>query len=112
MKRSKCEECGGKIARKKISYDYLGQHIGKFPAEVCTSCGEVVFDEAASDKIEIVIKQRSLYGLASTTKVAVAGSSLVIRISKKLARFLDIEKGDEVEIYPDGKRRAVIEMTR
>ena len=67
MKRSKCEKCGGKIVRKIVSYDCFGEHIGKYPAEVCTKCGETVFDEHVSDQIEIVIKQKGLYGLASSS---------------------------------------------
>ena len=73
MTRTKCEECGGRIVRKTVSYDYLGEHIGKFPAEVCGKCGEVVFDEGASENIETKVKEKGLYGLGATTKVGVAG---------------------------------------
>ena len=35
MERTKCEECGGKLEKKKIDYLYLGENLGKFDAEVC-----------------------------------------------------------------------------
>lgn len=112
MMRAKCEECGGRIQRKAVDYSYVGEHIGKFEAEVCTKCHEVVFDERASAAIERKVKEKHLYGLGSTTKVGVAGSSVVIRITKRLAEFLQIHKGNEVHVYPESKNRIVIETSR
>ncbi len=51
MKRMNCEECGGKIIKKKVSFNMYGFSLGKFPAEVCTKCGEEVFGEDMSDHI-------------------------------------------------------------
>ena len=114
MKRTKCEECGGRIIREKVNYDYLGEHIGRFEAEICSKYGEIVFDEEVSDEIEKRVKDRELYGLAVNTKVGIAGSSYVIRINKKLAEFLKLEKGEEVHIHPEGRKKNSnpnIEMT-
>jgi len=58
MERITCEECGGKIAHKKIDYIFLGENLGKFPAEVCTKCGEEVFDECSTNKISKIAKKR------------------------------------------------------
>ncbi|MDP3765675.1 MAG: hypothetical protein Q8R04_04115 [Nanoarchaeota archaeon] len=112
MKRTKCEECGGKITRKTVSYDYLGEHIGKYEAEVCEKCGEIVFDEGVSEKIEKRVKEMGLYGLGASTKVGVAGSSFVIRITKKLAKFLKLEKGEDVHVYPENKKRLIVEISK
>lgn len=112
MKRTKCEECGGTIVKKIVGYDYLGEHIGKFPAEVCSECGEIVFDEGVSDNIERKVKEKGLYGLGATTKVGVAGSSFVIRITKKLADFLKLEKGERVHIHPESRDRVIIETSK
>ena len=112
MKRTKCEECGGKIVARIVDYDYLGEHIGRFPAEVCTKCGEEVFDESVSRKIEAYVKAKGLYGLGAASRVGVAGSSLVIRVTKKLADFLGLRKGSEVHVYPESKQRVVIEISK
>ena len=112
MNRQKCEECGGRIQRKTVDYDYLGEHIGRFPAEVCVKCGEVVFDEDASDAIERRVKMKGLYGLGATTTVGVAGSSLVIRVTKQLAEFLKLRKGERVHIQPESRERIVVELTK
>lgn len=109
MRRIKCEECGGRIIKKNINYNYLGEYVGKFPAEVCTKCGEIVFDEDISDKIETIVKEKGLYGLGATTKVGIAGSSFVIRITKKLADFLGLKKGEEVHIHPESRGRVIVE---
>ena len=50
MKRNVCEECGGKVIHKQVDYILLGEKLGKFPAEICTKCGEQVFDEKVSEK--------------------------------------------------------------
>lgn len=112
MKRTRCEECGGNIAVRSVDYEYLGEHIGKFPAEVCRKCGEVAFDEKASGEIENKVKQKGLYGLGAVTKVGVAGSSPVIRMTKKLANFLKLQKGQEVHIHPETRDRIIIETSR
>ena len=76
MKRIKCEECGGKIVKRIVNYDYLGEYIGKFEAEVCSRCGETVFDEGVSKKIENKVKELGLYGLGTTTRVGIASIRL------------------------------------
>lgn len=111
MKRTKCEECGGGIIKKEIDYSYLGEPIGRFEAEVCSKCGEIVFDEAVSDKIERIVKEKELYGLGSKTKIGIAGSSFIIRINKKLAGFMKFRKGEEIHIHPESKKKIVIETS-
>lgn len=112
MKRIKCEECGGKIVKKTVNYDYLGEHIGKYEAEVCGSCGEIVFDENVSNKIGKKVKDMGIYGLGASTKVGIAGSSLIIRVTKKLADFLKLKKGEEVHVYPENKKRLIIDISK
>lgn len=112
MKRQRCEECGGRIEKKLVDYDYLGEHIGKFQAEVCCKCGEVVLEEDVSDEIEKRVKEKGLFGLGATTTVGVAGSSVVIRITKKLAEFLKLRRGERVHIHPESRQRIVVEVSK
>ena len=110
LERIKCEECGGKVEKKKVDYLYLGENLGKFGAEVCEECGEVVFDEDITKKISEIAKKKGLYGLASKAKISQVGNSIVITINKKLAKFANLKKGEEVTLYPESKDRIIIEI--
>ncbi|MBI2110195.1 YgiT-type zinc finger protein, partial [Candidatus Woesearchaeota archaeon] len=67
--RKICEECGGKIVKKQIEFSMYGVKLGSFPAEVCTKCGEEVFDEKTSLEIESIAKKKGLFGLARKVKI-------------------------------------------
>ena len=49
MIRNKCDECGGKLVEKSVDFSMFGVSMGKFPAEVCTKCGDEVFTEEVSE---------------------------------------------------------------
>ena len=108
MKRKICEECGGKIIHKLVDYVLLGENLGKFPADVCTKCGEQVFDEEVSGKIDIIAKQKGLWGLQAKTRIGKIGNSFNVLINSKIAKFLDLKKGEEVVVYPESKNKLVI----
>ncbi len=108
MKRKICEECGGKIIHKMVDYILLGENLGKFPAEVCTKCGEQVFDEEVSEKIDVIAKQKGLWGLQAKTRVGKIGNSFNVLINSKIAKFLELKKGEEVVVYPESKNKLVI----
>ena len=108
MKRKICEECRGKIIHKIVDYILLGENLGKFPAEVCTKCGEQVFDEEVSEKIDIIAKQKGLWGLQAKTRVGKIGNSFNVLINSKIAKFLELKKGEEVVVYPESKNKLVI----
>lgn len=110
MKRTKCEECGGKIIRKLIPFNMYEIKLGDFPADVCTACNEEVYDEETVEKINEIAKQKGLWGLESRTKVGEVGNSLDIRISKKIAGFIGLEKGRDILIRPENKRRIIIDL--
>jgi len=108
MIRKKCEECGGKIVHKKVDYILLGQNLGKFSAEVCTKCDEQVFDEEVSKKIDVIAKRKGLWGLQAKTRVGKIGNSFNILINSKIAKFLELKKGEEIRVYPESKNKLVI----
>lgn len=110
MARNKCEECGRKLAKKEVEFKLYGESLGKFPAEVCLSCGEELFNEETSDKIDALAKERGLWGLGAQTKLAQVGSSIAVTINKKIADFMQLEKGEEVNIYPENKKRLIIDV--
>ncbi len=110
MIRKKCDECGGKIVNKKAEFSLYGISLGKFPAEVCSKCGEKIFTEETSDKIDKAAKEKGLWGLGAKTTVGKVGSSLDVRINKKIADFVGLQKGQTVLIHPEGKNRIIITM--
>ena len=110
MERKICEECKGKIIKKKVEFKLYGETLGKFPAEVCLKCGEKVFDEETSDKIDEIAKKKGLWGLDAQTKINKVGTSIAITINKKIASFTNLKKGEEILIHPENKRRIIIEL--
>lgn len=110
MKRTKCEECSGRIVRKNIDYEFYGIKIGKFPAEVCSKCGEITFEEDVSRQITNKTKEMGLWGLETRTKIGVVGSTLDIRLTRKIINFMKLKKGEEVVIYPEDKHKLIVEV--
>jgi len=104
----KCDECGGKIANKKVDFFLFGENLGKFEAEVCTKCGEELFTEKVSDQIDEVAKKKGLWGLESKTTVGRVGNSFDIRISSKIAKHLNLKKGEIVTVHPEGRNKLVV----
>lgn len=68
------------------------------------------FSEDASKRITQKAKQLGLWGLETKSKIGKAGSALDIRLSKKLAEFLKVEKGKQVRIYPENRHKLVVEI--
>ena len=108
MERQKCEECGGKLVKKQVDFSMYGISLGKFPAEVCSKCGEEVFDEKTSEGIDRIAKQKGLWGLAKKVKIVKIGNSLAVRIPKPISDFLKLKEGKDALIRPD-KDKIVIE---
>ena len=108
--KDKCWECDAAMVHKKVDYSLHGVKIGKFPALVCATCGESYFSEETSKKITEITKERGLWGLAAKTKIGQAGSTLDIRLNKKIIDFMKLKKGKEVNIYPESNNRLIIEV--
>ena len=106
----KCYICGkGDLVSKKAEVKPYGISIGKFDAEVCDKCGETFFSEKTSDGIDLISKKKGLWGLESKTKIGQVGNSIDVKISKKIAEFTGLKKGEEVRVYPEGKNKIIIE---
>lgn len=108
MKRQKCEECKGKLIKKQVEFAMYGISLGKFPAEVCSKCGEEVFDEKTSQEIDRIAKEKGLWGLAKKVKVVKIGNSLAVRIPKQISDFIGLKEGKEALMRPD-KNKIIIE---
>jgi len=98
------------MERKKTPYSIEGVSLGDYDADVCTSCNEVFFTEASSDAIDLKAKDAGLWGLEKRGKIGYSGNSLIVRIPKKVADFMDLKKGEDILIRPKDKKRLVIEV--
>lgn len=105
-----CWECNGRMKDKKIDYFLYGVKIGNFPAKACEKCGEAYFNEETSKKITQIAKRKGLWGLQAKTKVGKVGTTLDIRLPKKIINFLKLKKGEEITIYPETKNKLVISI--
>ncbi len=103
-----CWECKGNMKDKHVDYYLYGIKIGNFPAKVCEKCNETYFSEETSKKITKITKQKGLWGLQAKTKVGQVGTTLDIRLPKKIIEFLNLKKGEEVTIYPESKNKLVM----
>jgi hypothetical protein len=43
MKTNDCPHCRGQLGKKNVLYAFAGVPLGRFPAEVCQQCGEMLF---------------------------------------------------------------------
>ena len=108
--KEKCYICEiGNLERKRVEYKFHGVGLGIFDAEVCNHCGEIFFDESVSKQITTIAKKRGLWGLQTKTKIGQSGTTLDIRLPKRIIDYLKLKKGEEVEIYPEGKDKLIIQ---
>ena len=81
----KCYICEkGNLEKKKVDYKLYGINLGKFDAEVCNKCKETFFGEETSKKMTETAKKRGLWNLQAKTKIGQAGTTLDIRLPKKI----------------------------
>lgn len=109
---SKCPMCDkGTLKKGKVEEEMFGISLGKFDAEVCDSCGEAFFSLKETERMEAKAKELGIWGMAKNLKIVKSGNSLSVRIPAKIAKFLDIKEGEDVVLYPDGKKKFIVEVT-
>jgi len=107
-----CYTCGkGTLVKKKIPYTLYGIKIGDFKGEQCSKCGESFYSEDVFDEMTKKVKELGLWGLETKTKLTKVGNSLDIRLNKKLVEFLEVDRGKEVTIMPESKKKIIVSLT-
>jgi len=104
-----CPICKGRLVRNKHPYFFGNINLGMYEADVCEKCGEAFYTEESSDKIDKEAKKMGIWGLGKEVVVGTSGNALMVRISKDIAKFTDLKKGEHVFVHPDGKNRIAIE---
>jgi len=102
--------CDGKLVKGKAEYSFHDIYFGEYDADVCDTCGEAFFTQEASDEIDGKAKEIGVWGLEARSKVSYSGNSLMVRIPREIAEFLELERGDEIRIHPEGRKRLVVEL--
>lgn len=106
-----CYECEqGKLVKKNVEYEQYGVGIGKYPAKVCSKCGEVFFGGETVEKIELELKKRNLWGLGMKTQIGTSGNSLDLKLAKRLTNFFHLQKGQSVFIEPKAMDRFEVQI--
>lgn len=109
--KEKCYICAkGSLEKETVDYKLYGVNIGKFDAEVCGKCGEIFFNEETSRKMTQIAKRKGIWGLQTKTKIGQSGTTLDIRLPKRIIDFFKLKKGREVEVYPEGKNKLVVSI--
>ncbi len=104
----KCPICEkGVLKPVKEKHMLFGADLGTYPGEKCTNCGEVFTDSEIIKKIEIVAKEKGIWGLGKKIKIARSGNSLAIRIPNDLVKHLKLKEGKEAYVHPDGNKIVV-----
>ena len=93
-----------------VDFSLYGTSLGSFKAKVCSRCKDTLFAELASDRIDELAKQKGLWGLESKTTIGKVGNSLDIKISKRLAEFAGLKKGESVSVYPESRKRLIVQI--
>lgn len=105
----KCS-CGGTLKKSQCSVEFYGIDFGIRDCEVCTSCGSEYLDQEVMQKLEEEVKKRKIFALERNVKVTKSGNSLVIRIPREIAEFLNIGYLSSLRMFPVEKGRLEIEV--
>ncbi len=107
----KCPICEkGNLIKKIVPYNVYGVELGRFPAEICNECKEQWFNEEVAEKIEKIEKEKGLFGLTKQSRISYSGNSLIVRIPKEIAKFMNLKKRKQIMIHPEGKNKIAIEV--
>jgi len=117
---NECPICGGEIREVKTEFSLFDGKIKKNPviSFECTKCEEVFIDEEESKRIDKWANEPAIRNMIDDLrehefklrrKIGYAGRTLIIRIPKDIEKIIPLSEGEEVEIYPEGKKRIIIE---
>ena len=110
MKEDECPFCGGVLKKGRAEYRYADTSLGKFDAEICENCNEVFFTEDSSKLIDEKAKELGIWGLKKETTISYSGHSLMVRIPKSIADFMNLKRGSKVIIMPKGRKELAVEI--
>lgn len=103
--------CGGKIEWKKDKVIVQGIDCGILDMEFCLKCGEQYLPEESMTLVEKKLKEEGLWGVKRReVNLWKSGSSVLLRIPKDIAEILSLKPNEKVIIYPEGKKKLIINL--
>ena len=117
---NECPICNGQVRKVETEFSLFEGKIKKNPVvgHECMECGEIFIDEDESRRIDKWLDEPTTRKIVETLrkhefrlrrKIGYSGRTLVVRIPKDIERIVPFSEGEEVEIYPEGKNRIIIE---
>lgn len=115
-----CPLCGGEVEEVKTELSLFNGKIKINPIVgfECSSCNEIFIDENESKRIDKIIRMEPYrnqieeirkYQFRLRRKVGYSGRTLIVRIPKDIEKSISLREGEEIEIYPEGKNKIIIE---
>ncbi len=105
--------CGNKLQEIETEMDFFDGNLimRNVKAFYCSKCKEELFDSKEGDKIfEQVSKLSPQYAFESRKKIAKVGNSFAIPVSKEIADYMQIKKGEDIIIKVKSPKRLIIEV--
>ncbi len=110
MRMTKCYLCEkGELKRVRKPYFLYGENLGNFEAEQCNKCEELFYSEQTSRQMTDAAKTKGLWGLNAEGKIGQSGTTLDIRLPKRIIDFMNLKKGENVKIHPESRNRIIID---
>lgn len=85
-------------------------NIGKYEADVCSECGEELFDRDVVKQIEKREVELGVFGLSRETKIKKIGASYGLIIPKALVKYFNIKERLKVLLTPEGKHKLLVKI--
>lgn len=119
-KMKECPICGGEVREVRTELSLFNGKVRLNPITgfECPKCEEIFIDEEEPERIDRWVNEPTNRRLLDELKehefrlrrkVGYSGRTLIVRVPKDIERVVSLKEGDEVEIYPEGKNRIVIE---
>lgn len=106
--------CGANMRKVRTKLELFGGDItiNDVEAFLCTKCGEELFttDQAATaqEKLYKMFPGFDTYSIRK--KITKVGNSLTVPLSKELADYMGVKKGDDVRITLKNKHRLIVDV--
>lgn len=105
--------CGNKLQEIKTEMDFFDGNLimRDVKAFYCSKCKEELFDSKEGDRIfEQISKLRPQFAFESRKKIAKVGNSFAIPVSKEIADYMQIKKGEDILVKVKNPKRLVVEI--
>ena len=105
--------CGNKLREIRTEMDFFeGKLIMRdVKAFYCSKCKEELFESKEGNRVfDEISKTGTRYSFETRKRIAKVGNSFAIPVSKEIADYMQIKKGEEIIVRVKDQKRLVIEV--